>query len=240
MHFEDFLTQLGFGKREAKVYVALLEYGELCVSDVARKTKIHRVALYALLPQLKERGVVSIIVRGRRKFYVAENPEKLEVLFLQQQRHFEKNLKKLKKMYSRKKKRPVIKFREGQRGINDTYLDIVATLPKDATFYRYSSRKEHSINPDFTPEYFRRRDAKRLQRFAIVGEEKGRTKRKKLDRALKIIPKKQDLFDDDVSQIIYGDKVAFIDYENKISFIIESEKIATFQRKLFKMLYRRL
>jgi hypothetical protein len=47
-----------------------------------------------------------------------------------------------------------------------------------------------------------------------------------------------DLFDDNISKVIYSNKVWLIDYENKISYIIENKKLANFEKKLFKLLFK--
>ena len=57
---------------------------------------------------------------------------------------------------------------------------------------------------------------------------------------LRTIPKEFDLFEDNVSMVIYGNKTAHIDYNSKTSSVVESEKIARFQEKLFKLLWKKL
>jgi hypothetical protein len=61
-----------------------------------------------------------------------------------------------------------------------------------------------------------------------------------LTRSFKAVPKDFDLFEDNISLLIYGDKTAYIDYGSRTSFIVESPKIARFQEKLFRLLYKKL
>ena len=65
-------------------------------------------------------------------------------------------------------------------------------------------------------------------------------KRKRLERDIVVIPREFDEFDQDVTMTIYGDKVAFIDFSGENSIIIENPMIADFQKKLFKLLYKKL
>jgi hypothetical protein len=116
---------------------------------------------------------------------------------------------------------------------------MVVSSPKGSTIYRYSARKNTGKRYKNT-SYHKLRDSKKIERKVITSEEKSKIKKSKLERFLRVIPKEFDLFNDDVSQFIYENKIAFIDYENKISFIIESEKIANFQKKIFKILYSKL
>jgi hypothetical protein len=54
------------------------------------------------------------------------------------------------------------------------------------------------------------------------------------------IPKLYDLFEDNISKIIYANKVAIIDYDTETSFIIENKKLADFEKKIFKLLFKYL
>ena len=65
-------------------------------------------------------------------------------------------------------------------------------------------------------------------------------KQKRLERDILIIPKEYDEFNQDVTMTIYGDKVAFIDFGQENSIIIENPMIAEFQKKLFRLLYKKL
>jgi sugar-specific transcriptional regulator TrmB len=115
---KSFLNNLGFKEKESEIYLTLLEYGDLNISEIFRKTKINRVSLYRILPQMISGGFISEINKENSKKFKAENPEKLEIIFQKNKLEFEKNIKKLKKIYSKKKERPVIKFLEGQKGID--------------------------------------------------------------------------------------------------------------------------
>ena len=65
-------------------------------------------------------------------------------------------------------------------------------------------------------------------------------KQKRLERDILIIPKEYDEFNQDVTMTIYGNKVAFIDFGQENSIIIENPMIADFQKKLFRLLYKKL
>ena len=63
-------------------------------------------------------------------------------------------------------------------------------------------------------------------------------KTKKLDKEVVIIPPKFDIFEDNITKIIYSNKVAIIDYNTLESFIIESEIFAHFEKKIFMLLFK--
>ncbi|USN59296.1 MAG: hypothetical protein H6767_04440 [Candidatus Peribacteria bacterium] len=49
-----------------------------------------------------------------------------------------------------------------------------------------------------------------------------------------------DEFDDNIFMSIYADKVAYIDFNSESSIIIQNKQIADFQKKLFRLIYKRL
>lgn len=59
-----------------------------------------------------------------------------------------------------------------------------------------------------------------------------------MEREIVTIPKGFDLFEDNISKVIYGSKVGVIDYNTETAFIIESAVFANFERKIFELLFR--
>lgn len=68
-------TELGLSARESKVYLALLQHGEVVPAALADLAGIPLNKLYSTLHQLWERGFVQQKISGRRKFYTAIEPE---------------------------------------------------------------------------------------------------------------------------------------------------------------------
>ena len=65
-------------------------------------------------------------------------------------------------------------------------------------------------------------------------------KRPRLEREIKVVPPDFDLFEYNVSQVIYGNKVAVIDYNTETAVVIENPTVARFQGKIFELLFRKL
>ncbi|NCO31477.1 hypothetical protein GW891_01310 [bacterium] len=73
--------------------------------------------------------------------------------------------------------------------------------------------------------------------MVITNDYLNNLKGNKLDKEVVIVPKNFDLFEDNITKIIYANKVAIIDYNTEESFIIESYIFANFEKKLFKLLF---
>jgi len=53
------LINLGLNEKEAKIYLALIENGEMTVSELSTTTKIQRTSLYDILPPFIHAGFIS-------------------------------------------------------------------------------------------------------------------------------------------------------------------------------------
>jgi len=241
MQKQDILGHLGLTTQEAAIYLSLLQSGPALVSSIARSTGLHRPTVYQVLPRLIERELVTVFPRKKQKMYVAEAPEKLEHLFERFSEEFHDVLPELTRLHATGSTRPVIKFLEGKKGIMFVFTDIVRTLKRGETFYRYSSRKATTRGDAYLPPIYRElRDTKQLQRWVITNEPVSKEKRPRLERAVKLIPREFDLFEYDVTQLIYGHKVAFVDYNTQTALVIENPLVARFQKKIFELLFRML
>jgi predicted transcriptional regulator len=234
------LERLGLDGTESAAYLALLD-GPLTVAEIARKAKLHRPAVYRALPRLEEKRLASRVLRGKRLLYSAESPEHLGHVVTELRDTFDEILPDLLRSYETGGHNTVVKFFKGRDGIAFIYDDILKTLKRGDTFYRYSSAKGERRRNAYVPkDYEKRRDAKQLERFVITNARTAARKRKKLDRYLKTIPAKFDLFEYGITQLVYADKIALIDYNSDSATLIQSAPIARFHKKLFQLLFSKL
>lgn len=241
MKKEDILSRIGLTGHQSDVYLSLVELGPSLVAKISEQTGLHRPTVYQALHELELSGLVTTSPRGKQKLYNAEPPEKLQGLLTHLAENFSSILPQLNKAYSSHSKKPIVKYLTGRAGIQFVYADIIETLPKDGVFYRFSSRKDTTRGDYYLPPNYRKiRDQKRLQRFVISNVPASRLKKPRLERALKVIPPKYDLFAYDITEIIYSDKIAYIDYNTETAFIVENPLVAEFQRKIFKLMYELL
>lgn len=236
---KNILEKLGFSQEQSQIYIGLLTLGPSSISNIVRKTGIHRPTVYRLLPELIDRGLVSIMPKGKYKLYIAESPEKLERLITELEDDFNVEIHSLQDAYLAQGKKPLIKFFEGDKAIKEVFSDVVHSLKKNDVYYRYSSALTLARKKYIPDDYRQVRDRKGLERY-IITDDDCTDRRIKLGKAMKFIPPEIKLFDLNITQIIYGNKLAFIDYRTKSVIVIENEMIAEFQKKLFKLLYSRL
>src|SRR3989338_8371900 len=74
---EKILERVGLSKGEIEVYLVLLKLGSSLVSKVAQETGLHRTNIYDTLEKLREKGLVSYVIKENMKYYSSSNPDKL-------------------------------------------------------------------------------------------------------------------------------------------------------------------
>ena len=57
----DILIKNGFTEKEAKLYMAVLEGGELTLAQAAKKAGLKRSTVYSLVEGMKKQGYVSLL-----------------------------------------------------------------------------------------------------------------------------------------------------------------------------------
>lgn len=242
MNNQEVLTKIGLTEKEAILYVSLIESGPATVSIISKNTGLHRPIVYKVLPGLQEKGLVTVSPKGKLKYYVAESPEKLESLLRETEKVVEKIIPELKGVFQSFSHRPTVKVLEGQKGLAFVFEDLLTSLKTGETYYRYSSVQEslYDTNKYLPADYKERRERKKIERLVITSEKIQKLLEPSLDREEKVVPARYDLFDDNITQIIYANKVAFIDYNTETALIIENQVLAGFQKKLFRLLYNKL
>lgn len=233
------LEALGLSKTEAGVYLDLLEYGVQTVSSIARTSKLHRPAIYAALPSLVEKGLVTERQIGKLTQYAAEPPERLNDLVNSFQAKLDELVPELNQIQH--ETTPIVRRLNGKAGVYAVYDDIVATLKKGEEFYRYNAASNDDLLKTGLPKsYIEQRESKQLERLVISCPDYIKSREPRLEDSLVVVPENFWPFDYNVSQIIYGDKIAFIDYTQPIATIITNPTLAKFQKDIFMMLYKQL
>lgn len=234
------MSRLGLLENEAKIYLSLVEKGAGTVSDIAKRAGLHRPTVYKHIPDLQEKGLIGTSHKGKRTVYIAETPEKLNHLLDKVNEEVRLEIPQLIEEFKKHENKPVMKFYENKAGIREVFEDILITLKRGEVFYRYSSRKEPMIDSYLPKNYRTRRDAKQLERLVISGEDYAKHKKRRLERQIKTVPNNFDLFNYDITLIIYANKVAVIDFNSDTAFVMENPPFASFQKTLFQLLYEKL
>lgn len=72
------LTDLGISEREAKLYLAMLEYGEVTANEMLRITGVQRSKIYSILSRMVVHGLCHERIEGRYRFFTAIPPQEVK------------------------------------------------------------------------------------------------------------------------------------------------------------------
>lgn len=239
------LQSIGLSQEETKVYLAGLELGETSVQAIAKKAGTKRPTTYKILGSLIEKGIFYQGLKGKKRHFVAEDPEKLFAAIRQKESQLKQILPELKSLYNLDKAKPKIRFYEGVNGAIAVYEDILATVPNNSEILSYTGIAGlfKDFPKDYAKEFFSRRVKRNIStRIIALESEESREWQKKGPyelRQIVLIPEENFNFFGDTE--IYANKVALISYrENFMATVIESKEIANMQRFIFELAWKNL
>jgi len=119
------LMHLGFSDKEAAVYFAALSLGPAAAQDIARRSGINRATTYVLIDSFIKKGLMSTFLKGKKKYFNIEAPDRLLSLIHLQKHELEEReksfllfLPQLLAVYHSEGVKPQIRYLEGVEGIS--------------------------------------------------------------------------------------------------------------------------
>ena len=238
----DNLQQLGFGDKEARLYLAALEHAPASVVTLAKYSGVKRGTIYEFLEQLVQKGIIEVEVSGKRRLYRGTDPKNLKRLVERQQAIVDELIPDLALLLPTISAKPKVRFFEGKEGILSLY-DEILELPGESEVIGYATfsgvyevYSEHAIR-----DYIRRRVAGKItQRLIMPIDDRAQAHSNEAElREVKMVPSEQFPIKNEIN--VYQNKVAIISLGlEKIGMIIESAQVADTQRAIFELLWRNL
>ena len=134
--FIKLFTNLGLTGTETKIYLASLNLGPTSVQDIAKKAGLSRTAAYEAIAHMQERGFMATYERGKKKFYVAEDPERVASYFKESITGLKEGLEAFNRAIPDLKaasggQKPKVRFYEGREALHAPYADVHKVRPKE-------------------------------------------------------------------------------------------------------------
>lgn len=237
------LKKLGLADKEIKVYLTLLEYGNLSVRSLAELTDLNRGSAYDILKSLQSLGLVCYFHQDTKQKFVAEDPAHLIKLVedretdLQKARdNFVDLIPELKALQDKGGNLPTTKFYEGLKGIREILEDVLVTMSEEdiKEYFVYSATAASSDLNQALPDFTAKRIKKGIRVKAISLAEGGATHG--LDERKWLGTQKSTA----TFVLIYANNCAFISRdakENPVGVIIENRMIYETQKIIFLQLW---
>lgn len=236
------LQQFGLDDKETQVYLATLEIGHAPVQVIAQKAGIHRVTTYDIIEKLILKGLMGVVNKDKKRYFVAMEPEKILDSLHYKEQLFMDLMPELEALQNKGSNKPKVLYFEGRKAVWNAYLDRIrhkADLKENLMYG--SSEKLLTIFPEEYKKFTNERIALGIKAKIIVeqsssGLTEKRTATNQL-REVKFLPAGKNF---SANTVIYGDRVMTISWESMLAVIIEDKNNANNQRTLFNLLWEYL
>src|SRR3989344_6523255 len=155
------LRSIGLTENEIKIYLDLLKSGSSTAYDISKRSGIYRVHVYDKLEQLMDKGLVTHVYSGAKKYFQATHPTKIKQYLEDQKRALEVQeqevdsiLPELEAMTKVPKEDTFVEVFKGKEGLKYFLKDIIKT-EQEVLITGIDDKKYQDTLPIFMKQYFR-------------------------------------------------------------------------------------
>ncbi len=229
MLLESYLQKIGLTEKESRVYLAGLQTGPATMQFLVDASKLKRATVYDVVSSLRDQGLMKTFMKGRRRMYVAEDPQNLFSILKQKETVLQQIFGQLLALQNTAGNKPSVRIYQGIEGIKEIYEDI---LSKRANYIELLSTKlpDQRLVDYWSGEYIERRVKKgnfvRIIAPDVPMYRELQSKDKFALRETRLLPTKN--FPSQNEIFAYRGKVAFITQEgdDSLGLVIESKDIS--------------
>ncbi|MCI0619464.1 BlaI/MecI/CopY family transcriptional regulator [Candidatus Wolfebacteria bacterium] len=235
------IKALGLSDMEAEVYLAALELGEGTMQALAKKSGVNRSTIYTFIDELKERGFITETKRGKRRLYVATNPERLVQMQKVRTGELERALPELLAIHNSARNKPRVTFYEGVEGIKEIHADML-TAEQEIQAYEDLEGLKNNLPASFFEQFPKERMRRGILYRSISRDSE--TARVFVKNNIGFLRETKLIITEplNIEVSIYGDKVALMSLTSNPPFgvLIQDKNIAQVQRIMWQELWNRL
>lgn len=235
------LEDIGLSENQAKVYLAALSLGPSNVQKIARTAEIKRTTVYSVIESLKSSGLIITEVKGLKKLFAAERPEKLKSILETRKEKFKKYLPEFSALYNLKESGSFLKYYEGLEAVKSIYENLLKEIKPHEYFLIIShSEPWFNLDPVYFQKYIERRAKLNINLRLLLQDSEMAREHKKLEKnyneKIKILPASTSL---SISTTIIPNKIMFHQTKPPIlAIVVENQSIIQMQRELFEIIWR--
>jgi len=129
------LKEVGLTDAQIKVYMSLIELGEVTSGSIIKKSGLQSSVVYNAINQLLEIGLISFVSKGKRKYFSAK-PLKNLLDFIEDKKTRIAEL--IKKIPTKKTDNENVEVFFGWRGIYTVFNTILEELPPNSDYLAFA------------------------------------------------------------------------------------------------------
>lgn len=208
---QQLLEKLGYSVQETKLYLAALELGEATVTELAHQTEIPRTTVAELVEHMQKKGLLTSYFKKIRRYWVAENPEKLLAHIKENEESLIRVLPQLISLRHGHSRKPVVELFQGLSEIRQSMDNMLESKHHISALVSWDDWIR-LLGPEYIDDFIARRMSRFLKIRLMTPRCETSLKLKQADerelRHTKFLPAGRDLRR--ISNFIYGDKITII------------------------------
>lgn len=236
--FELLFQEIGFDKKSAQAYLALLRLGEANLEQLSKHSGIPRTSLYQIIKRLEHRNIIAHFPKRKGQIFVAQSPRKVLVQLEENVAKFRAFTSQLETIATEHHSLPKILFFEKEEGIKTILQEILA---ESRNFDAITSVDDMiAFASDRFENFIQQRIQRHLRIRLITNRTPETVKMKQEDgkmlRETRFVPPKYEFA---TANYIFGDNTAIISLgpEQVFGIIIRDPVVAATHQMYFDLLW---
>ena len=237
---EKILVELGLTENEARVYFAALSLGPATVLRIASAAETKRTTVYSVVESLKQKGLMAVEVRGFKKLYTAENPEKLESMLETRRERFRTALPEFAALYNLKGGESFIKYYEGLEAVKSVYEGLIRDVRSHEDYLIISDQQQWmGLDEKYFKNFVERRAKLNINIRLLLQDSESAREAKKFERnyneTIKILPPKTALT---TNLVIIPRRIVIHQLIPPVmAIVVENKSVIQLHRELFEIIW---
>lgn len=244
------LQHFGLSDKEARVYIAALEIGPSPVQAISKKAEVNRATTYVQIASLSGRGLMTSYEQGKKRFFVAESPERLAAIYEDELQHLRDKERVLQEIMPELKRMrpgvemPTVRLFEGHDG-----LEVVRAEYVKAGKQQVMGALGEEYYMRAIPQESRMRAAQRVRQAGIEGNliisvkdvegEKNGDAPKRTPSGITRRFVSQAQYDMPGEIAVFNKKIVMLSYKgDPVAVVIESAELSTMMHSILELAFK--
>jgi sugar-specific transcriptional regulator TrmB len=235
------LENLGLTENESRVYFASLSLGPTTIQKISRTAEVKRTTVYTVIESLRKKGLININIEGLKKTFVAESPERLEVIVDEKRDQLRSQLPEFLSLFNLKGGESVVKYYEGREAIKSVYESNIRDIrPNEKYMVVSNADRVFDIYGKWFDKFVERRGKLNIDIRMILQDSEWSRNYKKYERnynhVIKFLPEETDL----VTNLVITPQRVLIHQLNApiIGIVIENKSVIKMHQEMFEVLWK--
>jgi sugar-specific transcriptional regulator TrmB len=223
-------------ENEKQIYITLLRLGESTASPILEKTGLQNSVFYRTIHRLMEKGLVSYILKGKIKHFIASNPSVLARMAKDKAEKISKVLPELANMQKISEIKTSAEVFVGVKGVLALYYSLIEDAKPNEDYYYFGPNLE-VFKTAMEKVYMPFRAYRLEKKIKVYGLQKTELRGKIVK--FKNTEERYTNFPLPPNMAIFRDRIVMASWGDiPTGILIKDEKMAKQYRELFKQIWK--